>query len=69
MFSELLPLLWFVEHKPNGTVVEKCKSQHPRLLALAKSLSGDIRFIDLKAHPLRVALNELWVDLAAIGAE
>jgi tRNA(Arg) A34 adenosine deaminase TadA len=68
-FSELLPLLWFLERKPNGTVVEKYESQHPRLLALARSLSGDARFTDLKAHPLDVALNELWADLASIEAE
>jgi tRNA(adenine34) deaminase len=69
-FSELLPLLWFVERKPNGTVVEKYASQHPRLLALARRLSGDAaRLTDLKAHPLKVALNRLWADLAAIDGE
>lgn len=69
VFSELLPLLWFLERKPNGTVVEKYESQHPRLLTLARSLSRDTRFTDLKAHPLDIALNELWADLAAIEAE
>lgn len=69
VFSELLPLLWFLERKPNGTVVEKYASQHPQLLALARSLSRDTRFTDLKAHPLDVALNELWADLASIEAE
>ena len=69
VFSELLPLLWFLEHKPSGTVVKKYESQHPRLLALAKSLRGDARFADLKAHPLDVALNQLWADLAAIDTE
>jgi tRNA(adenine34) deaminase len=69
VFSELLPLLWFLERKPNGTVVAKYESQHPRLLALAKSLSGDARFADLKAHPLNVALNQLWPDLSAIEGE
>lgn len=69
VFSELLPLLWFLEHKPSGTVIEKYEAQHPRLLALAKTLSGDARFTDLKAHPLEVALNQLWADLAAIDSE
>ncbi len=69
VFSELLPLLWFLEHKPDGTVVEKYETQHPRLLALARSLSGDARFADLKAHPANVALNQLWADLAAIEDE
>jgi tRNA(Arg) A34 adenosine deaminase TadA len=69
VFSELLPLLWFLERKPNGTVVEKYESQHPRLLALARNLSRDTRFTDLMAHPLDVALNELWADLASIEAE
>src|SRR5271156_6416630 len=69
VFSELLPLLWFLEHKPSGSVVEKYKSQHPRLLALAKTLRGDARFTDLKAHPLDVVLNRLWSDLAAIETE
>ena len=41
----------------------------PRLLALAKSLSGDARFADLKAHPLNVALNQLWANLSAIDGE
>lgn len=66
VFSELLPLLWFIENKPGGTVVEKYEAQHPRLLALARGLSGDARFADLKAHPANVALNQLWPDLAAI---
>ncbi len=69
VFSELLALLWFLEHKPSGTVIEKYEAQHPRLLALAKTLSGDARFTDLKAHPLEVALNQLWADLAAIDSE
>ena len=69
VFCELLPLLWFLERKPNGTVVEKYESQHPRLLALAETLSRDARFTGLKAHPLNVALNQLWADLAAIDTE
>jgi tRNA(adenine34) deaminase len=69
VFSELLPLLWFLERKPSGTVIAKYEAQHPRLLALAETLSGDARFIELKAHPLDVALNQLWADLAAIDTE
>jgi tRNA(Arg) A34 adenosine deaminase TadA len=69
VFSELLPLLWFLEHKPDGTVVKKYETQHPRLLALARNLIGDARFADLNAHPAHVALNHLWDDLAAIEAE
>ena len=69
VFSELLPLLWFLERKPSGTVVEKYESQHPRLLALAKSLIGDARFTDLKAQPLDVALNQLWSDLSMVESE
>jgi len=66
VFSELLPLLWFLEHKPDGSVVEKYESEYPRLLALARNLSGDARFADLKARPANAALNHLWDDLAAI---
>jgi tRNA(adenine34) deaminase len=66
VFSELLPLLWFLERKPSGSVVEKYGSQHPRLLALAETLRGDAQFTDLRAHPLDVVLNQLWADLAAI---
>ena len=69
VFSELLPLLWFLERKPNGTVVQKYESQHPRLLSLARSLGDDARFADIKAHPLDVALDQLWVDLAALDGE
>jgi tRNA(Arg) A34 adenosine deaminase TadA len=69
LFSELLPLLWFLAHKPNGTVIEKYEAQHPRLLALAETLSADAKFTDLKEHPVDVALNQLWRDLAAIDAE
>ena len=69
VFCELLPLLWFLERKPSGTVVEKYESQHPRLLALAKNLSGDARFANWKAHPLNEALNQLWADLSAIDGE
>jgi tRNA(Arg) A34 adenosine deaminase TadA len=69
VFSELLPLLWFLEHKPDGTVVKKYESEHPRILALARSLSGDAGLADLKAHPANVALSRLWADLAAIEDE
>src|SRR5258708_10626364 len=66
VFSELLPLLWFLERKPDGTVVEKYESQHPQLLELGKRLIADPQFNNLKAHPLNVALNQLWPDLALI---
>ena len=69
VFAELLPLLWFLERKPSGTVIQKYQAQHPRLLALAENLSGDARFTELKAHPLDVALNQLWAELAAIDTE
>ena len=69
VFCELLPLLWFLERKSSGTVVKKYESQHPRLLALAKSLSGDARFTDLKAHRVEVALDQLWPDLTLIEGE
>ncbi len=69
VFSELLPLLWFLERKPSGSVIKKYEAEHPRLLALAETLSGDARFTELKAHPLNVALNQLWADLAAIDTE
>jgi tRNA(Arg) A34 adenosine deaminase TadA len=69
VFSELLPLLWFLEHKPEGTVVKKYETDHPQLLALARSLTGDARLADLKARPANVALNQLWADLAAIEGE
>lgn len=68
-FCELLPLLWFLEHKPTGSVVDKYESQHPRLVALAETLSRDARLDDLKAYPVDVALNQLWTGLAAIDAE
>lgn len=69
VFCELLPLLWFLEHKPTGSVVDKYESQHPRLVALAETLSRDARLDDLKAYPVDVALNQLWTGLAAIDAE
>jgi tRNA(Arg) A34 adenosine deaminase TadA len=69
VFSELLPLLWFLEHKPNGTVIQKYESEHPRLLALARSLRTDAQFARLKAHPVNRALDQLWTDLAAIEVE
>jgi len=68
VFCEMLPLLWFLERKPNGSVVEKYESRGPQLLALAQSLSRDARFTDLKTHPVDVALNQLWPDLAAIDS-
>lgn len=69
VFCELLPLLWFLQHKPNGTVIQKYQSEHPRLLALARNLSTDAQFAGLKAHQVNVALDQLWADLAAIEAE
>ena len=41
----------------------------PEIRDLAETLSADKGFTDLKAHPLDVALNHLWADLAAIGSE
>ncbi|MBV8136019.1 MAG: nucleoside deaminase, partial [Deltaproteobacteria bacterium] len=52
VFCELLPLFWFLDRKPNGTVVQNYQTQHPRLLALAKRLRVDVRFTDLKARDL-----------------
>ena len=69
VFCELLPLFWFLERKPNGTVVQNYHSQHPRLLALAKRLRDDVRFTDLKARDLHAVLSHLWSDLAAIETE
>jgi tRNA(Arg) A34 adenosine deaminase TadA len=69
VFCELLPLFWFLEHKPNGTVVQNYQTQHPRLLALAKRLRDDVRFTDLKAQDLHAVLGHLWSDLAKIEPE
>jgi len=69
VFCELMPLLWFLERKPRGSVVAKYKGQHPRLLALAETLRSDARLTDLKAHHVDVALDQLWTDLAAIDTE
>jgi hypothetical protein len=69
VFCELLPVFWFLERKPNGSVIEKYEIQHPRLLTLAKSLRGDARLADLKAQPLDVALDKLWPDLTLIEGE
>src|SRR5260370_16169612 len=55
VFSELLPLLWFLEPKPNETVVEKYKNQHPQLLARAKNLNPNAHSNDFKAQQLTVA--------------
>jgi hypothetical protein len=69
VFAELLPLLWFLDHKPNGSVVQKYESAHPKLLALARSLRIDAQFAGLKRRPVNEALDRLWADLAAIDVE
>ena len=69
VFCELLPLFWFLDRKPDGTVVQNYETQHPRLLALAKRLRDDVRFTDLKARDLEAVLSHLWTDLAAIQTE
>jgi hypothetical protein len=66
VFCELLPLLWFLEHKPSERVVAKFESQHPRLLALAETLSKDKRLIALRADSVNVVPSQLWTDLTAI---
>jgi tRNA(Arg) A34 adenosine deaminase TadA len=66
VFCELLPLLWFLEHKPAGSVIERYEGGHPQLLALARSLSRDALLTNLKAHPVDAALNQLWAELSAI---
>jgi tRNA(Arg) A34 adenosine deaminase TadA len=67
VFCELLPLLWFLEHKPSGSVVAMYQSQHPRLLVLAEALRKDARLIALRHASVTVALSQLWTDLTAIG--
>jgi len=69
VFCELLPLFWFLDCKPNGTVVQNYETQHPRLLALAKRLRDDVRFTDPKARDLEAVLSHLWSDLEAIVTE
>ena len=69
VFCELLPLFWFLDRKPNGTVVQNYENQHPRLLALAKRLRDDVRFTDLKERDLHAVLGHLWSDLAAIETD
>jgi hypothetical protein len=69
VFCELLPLFWFLDRKPNGTVVKTYETQHPRLLDLAKRLREDVRFTDPKAQDLEAVLSYLWSDLAAIETE
>jgi len=69
VFCELLPLFWFLDRKPNGTVVQNYESEHPRLLALAKRLGDDVRFSELKTRKLEAVLSHLWTDLAAIENE
>jgi tRNA(adenine34) deaminase len=69
VFCELLPLFWFLNRKPNGTVVQNYESQHPRLLALAKRLRDDVRFTELKTRELEAVLSHLWTDLVAIETE
>ncbi|MGH7779911.1 MAG: deaminase [Candidatus Binataceae bacterium] len=66
-FCELLPLLWFAEHKPNGSVIQRYQSHHPQLLALAKDLLNDGQSADLKFYALNAALDRLWTALEAIG--
>jgi tRNA(adenine34) deaminase len=69
VFCELLPLFWFLDRKPNGTVVQNYETQHPRLLALAKKLRDDVRFTDPKAWALETVLSRFWRELAAIQTE
>ena len=69
VFCELLPLFWFLDRKPNGTVIQNYETSHPRLLTLAKRLRDDVRFTELKARDLHAVLSHLWSDLAAIDTE
>jgi tRNA(Arg) A34 adenosine deaminase TadA len=66
VFCELLPLLWFVEHKPTGSVIERYRSEHPRLLAFAETLRRDVRLADFEAHPVEAALSQLWPELSSL---
>ncbi len=68
VLCELLPLLWFLEHKPTGSVVTKYQSEHPQLVALARTLRKDARLIALRADSVNLALSQLWTDLNAIEA-
>src|SRR5258708_28485150 len=54
---------------PYTTLFRSYESAHPRLLALAPSLSTDAQFAGLKAHPVNEALDQLWVDLVANRSE
>jgi tRNA(Arg) A34 adenosine deaminase TadA len=69
VFCELLPLFWFLDRKPNGTVIQNYETSHPRLLTLAKTLREDVPFTELKARDLHAVLSHLWSDLEAIDTE
>ena len=67
VFCELVPLLWFLEQKPAGSVIQKYKAANPQLLALGQDLMNSARFASLKSRPIDAVLQELWEVLARVG--
>ena len=65
-FCELLPILWFLKNKPNGTVVDCYGERHPELLDIARRVGADGTLDRLADHSADAVLNAMWSDLGEI---
>ncbi len=62
-FCEVLPILWFLENKPLGSVVDSYTKIHPELLKFAEWLYDDPRFGRSSNMSVETVLGEVWNDL------
>ena len=65
-FCELLPLLWFLEHKPKGSVIARYAGSHPTLLDLARTIHDTDQLADHREEPVGAALACLHEQLLAV---
>ncbi len=66
LFCEMLPILWFLKNKPEGTVIRAYAKRKPDLLEAARKASFDDRF---RSGSLTEAAQGVWPELQRLDVE
>lgn len=66
-FCALLVLLWHIECRPNDDFLVAYENDRPRLVMLARRLTNDRGFAEVKSRPVEAALDHLWSALEGVA--
>lgn len=66
-FCALLVVLWQIECQPDNDFLRAYESERPQLVALARRLTNDPEFAELKSRPVEAALDRLWSVLDGVA--